>query len=499
MRRPTGSDESSKPRRGGQVERLRRDLGRVELERGRLEREVDRLQKRNKRLEDENSRLKRDLDAARRAGCRQAAPFAKPRVRDPKKPGRRPGASYGKPARRSAPSRVDEHCDVPLPAGCPRCGGQVRATGTVTQVQEELPVPRVVVRRFQVAVGVCRACGSRVRGRHRLQSSDAVGAAGVQLGPRLVALAVILNKQLGLSFGKVETLLRQQYGVTVSRSGLVRAVARAGRRAKPTHDDLLKQLRGSPVVTPDETGWKVGGAPAWLWAAATPRTTVYLIQPGRGWPQAARLLGEDFDGVLVRDGWAPYRRFTAATHQTCLAHLLRRGRTLREDHPRSRVVADVQTALQQALRLRDEARAGRLPPAGVGEALDALADRLARRLVRPGHLPAVQRFARHLRTEWTALFTFLRNPAVDAANWRAEQAIRPAVVTRKVCGGNRSWKGAETQQVLASVIRTAVQRQCNPHDVITALLRSPDAAVAPDLEADAGQTEDRGHREGPAP
>ena len=375
----------------------------------------------------------------------------------------------------------------------------MQATGTVTQVQEELPVPRVIVRRFRVAVGACRACGHRVKGRHRLQSSDAVGAAGVQLGPQLVALAAVLNKQLGLSFGKVETLLRQQYGVTVSRSGLVRAVARAGRRAKPTHDDLLKQLGGSPVVTPDETGWRVGGAPAWLWAGATPKTTVYLIRPGRGWRHAAELLGADFDGVIVRDGWAPYRRFTEATHQTCLAHLLRRARALREDHPRSRVVVDIQAALKQALRLRDEARAGGLTPAGVDEALVALAGRLARRLVSPGPLPAVRRFARHLRAEWEALFTFLCDPAVDATNWRAEQAVRPAVVTRKVCGGNRSWEGAKAQQALASVIRTAVQRECNPHDVLTDLLRSPDSAVAPALEADTGKAEDRGHRDGPAP
>ena len=337
----------------------------------------------------------------------------------------------------------------------------MRATGVATQVREELPVPRVVVRRFEVAVGACRRCGRRVQGRHRLQSSNALGAAGVQLGPQLVALAVILNKQLGLSFGKVERLLRQQYGVTVSRSGLVRAVARAGRRAQRTYADLLDQVRNSPVITPDETGWKVGGDLHWLWAAATPQTTVYRIQPGRGWPQAARLPGEDFAGVLVRDGWAPYRRFTAATHQTCPAHLLRRVRTLRDDPPRSRVAADIRTALQQALRLRDEARAGRLPPAaGIDQALAALTDRLAERLVRPGPLADVQRFANHLRTEWTALFTFLRNPAADATNRRAEQAIRPAVVTRKVCGGNRSWQGAETQQALASVIRTATQRHC---------------------------------------
>ena len=52
---------------------------------------------------------------------------------------------------------------------------------------------------------------------------------------------------------------------------------------------------------------------------ATPQTTVYQIQPGRGYPEVADLLGADFAGVIVRDGWAPYRRFTAATHQNCLA------------------------------------------------------------------------------------------------------------------------------------------------------------------------------------
>ena len=53
------------------------------------------------------------------------------------------------------------------------------------------------------------------------------------------------------------------------------------------------------------------------------------------------------------------------------------------------------------------------------------------------------------------MFLFLRDPSIDATNWRAEQAIRPAVVIRKVCGGNRTRRGADTQQVLSSVVRTA--------------------------------------------
>ena len=289
-----------------------------------------------------------------------------------------------------------------------------------------------------------------------------------------------LGAPQGLSFGKVATLLRQQYGLTVSRSGLVHAVDRAGRRAQPTYAALREQIRRSPVVTPDETGWKVGGRLQWLWAAATPATTVYAIEPGRGYPQAAALLGNDFAGVLVRDGWAPYRQFTAATHQSCLAHLLRRCRLLRADHPHSRVVTDIQTDLQRALELRARRRAGTLSAAD----LDALVERLAWRVTHPGPLADVRRFAAHLTTEWTALFTFLYDPqAIDATNWRAEHAIRPAVVTRKVCGGNRSWRGATTQQTLASVIRTACQRNLNPHAVLVSLLRAPTPIVAPDLRS----------------
>ena len=97
-------------------------------------------------------------------------------------------------------------------------------------------------------------------------------------------------------------------------------------------------------------------------------------------------------------------------------------------------------------------------------------------------VPDVQRFVAHLDREWGALFGFLRAPGVDATNWRAEQAIRPAVITRKVNGGgNRTAHGAATQQVIASVLRTARQRDLDGIDVLTTLLRAPQPIVSPDL------------------
>ena len=237
---------------------------------------------------------------------------------------------------------------------------------------------------------------------------------------------------------------------------------RTARQAAPTYTALCQQVRESPVVTPDETGWRVGAMRHWLWAFATPQTTVYAIRSGRGFDDAATVLGTDFAGVLVRDGWAPYRRFTHALHQSCLAHLIRRARQLRTDHPRSPWAARVQAVLQAALKLRDRRDAGLLSDHGLATARGRLLAQLGRLIDKSPTLDAADRFAAHLDREFAATFAFLWDPSIDATNWRAEQAIRPAVVTRKVCGGNRTRHGADTQQVLASVVRHRLPASTRP-------------------------------------
>ena len=87
------------------------------------------------------------------------------------------------------------------------------------------------------------------------------------------------------------------------------------------------------------------------------------------------------------------------------------------------------------------------------------------------------------------MFLFLYDPSLDATNWRAEHAIRPAVVTRKVCGGNRTRRGADTQQILASVVRTARQRRLDPRALITTVLCAPEPVVCPKPGTGAGGTD----------
>ena len=56
-----------------------------------------------------------------------------------------------------------------------------------------------------------------------------------------------------------------------------------------------------------------------------PASTAYVIDPTRSGAVAEAILGLDYDGTLIHDGWPPYDRFEDARHQQCLNHLLRRA------------------------------------------------------------------------------------------------------------------------------------------------------------------------------
>ena len=291
-----------------------RRIERLEREKAKLIEERDQWKRRSEHLE-------KELEAARRAGRRQAAPFAKDRPQGRgRRPGRRAGAGYGKHGCRQEPTRVDETYAAPAPTTCPDCGGAVAVSRVASQYQEDLPDVRPLVRRFDIEVGHCSQCQRRVQGRHALQTSDALGAAGAQLGPNVAALVVELHTELGMPLEKVAHVLKTQFGLSVTPGGLVHLLHRTAAAAAPAYAALREQVRHSPVVTPDETGWRVNALRHWLWAFTTPQTTVYAICDGRGFDEAATVLGPDFAGVLVRDGWVAYRGFKHAPQQTCLAH-----------------------------------------------------------------------------------------------------------------------------------------------------------------------------------
>ena len=79
------------------------------------------------------------------------------------------------------------------------------------------------------------------------------------------------------------------------------------------------------------------------------------------------------------------------------------------------------------------------------------------------------------------MFTFLTIDGVDATNWRGEQGVRPAVVNRKVWGGNRSDRGAETQGRVMTFLRTAHQQGVDAIELLVDLARAPTPGVVAGL------------------
>jgi transposase len=440
------------------------------------------LQRRLRDLQAENERLRRQLDEATRAGKRQAAPFAKgPPAAQPKKPGRKPGKDYGTKAHRQPPSpeQIDEVHEARLPDRCPDCGGPLDETHIAQQFQVEIP-RRPIHRQFNVHVGQCRQCHRRVQGRHPLQTSDALGAAAAQLGPDAQAAVVELNKQAGLSHGKVTRCLASLFGIRLSRGGSVHTVLRAAARCEPVFEAIRQTVGQSDWVVPDETCWRVGGHAAWLHTLVGPEATAYVIDPTRSGAVAEAILGLDYDGTMIHDGWSPYDQFERARHQQCLNDLLRRADDMAATATRGAVCFPRRAAelLRAGLDLRDRHAAGEISRHGLAVARARLETQLSELAFPPKTDAANERLAQHLWAHRNDLFTFLRQPGLDATNWRAELAIRFGVILRKVWGGSRTWTGAWAQSVLMSVWRTCWQQGRSALDLLSQLLRGRTVTLA---------------------
>lgn len=451
------------------------------------------LQKKLAALEAKVGELTRIIEELRRAGKRQAGPFSKgPPKPQPKRPGRQPGEDYGTHFSRREPERIDETHHAELPAACPHCGGtHMVQTQTAEQFQSEV-VTKIVQRKFVVHVGQCGSCRQRVQGRHPLQTSDALGAARVQLGGKTHALIAWLNKRLGLSHGKVQELFSRVFGLPLGRATSCRSMLRTAQLAEPAVAQIRQQIRGSPFVVPDETGWRIGGRSAWLHVAVGASETVVQVERGRGHEPLARLIGLDYAGRLIRDGWAPYDLFAHAAQQQCLTHLSKRCQELLETATRGavRFPRAVRALLRRGLAVRDQFALGEYSLQGLAWWRTHLTRQLEDLVTPLKRHAANETFAKFLERHVGEVFTFLTPRArstqggtsyqlLPAANYLGEQAIRPAVVNRKVWGGNRTDHGAAAQSTLSTIVLTALQRKLDPLTWLQRLRKSPHAVLLP--------------------
>ncbi len=420
-------------------------------------------------------KLQKEVEELKRAGKRQAAPFARRKwVERPKRSGRKKG--QGQFAHRAKPTikQITETKTAKL-QGCPECGGKVCEIHKHDQYETDIPVIEVKTTHFITYSGYCRECHKRVRSRHPDQTSQATGAAGVLVGPRAKALATDLKHRLGVSYGKVSEVLQDAFGLQVSRSGWCQSDQTLSNTARPVYEALLEMIRQCSVVHADETGWRIGTLAAWLWVFTNRDLTVYAIRDNRSSDVVVDILGREFKGILASDCFLAYddKRLSTWLKQKCMSHLLKDLKEMKESkNGRALQFAhQMTTVLQEALELKKQKSS--LDPFTFSQRTRDLEARLDALIAPKRRLSDRDnaRFAKRLRKHRPHLLRFLYVNELDPTNNMAERMIRPAVITRKTNGCNRSKPGAATHAILSSVLVTCRQHSIPILDYLVELQR----------------------------
>ena len=414
----------------------------------------------------------RELEGRAGGGPPPRMPGHKPQQRPegPARPRKRRAQGYGR--RRSAPTEQVVHAVAQCPdCGCALVGGTRQRS---REVLELAPAPAAVIEHVYQARR-CPQCGRRCVPPPELEG---VVVGRQRLGVGLVSLIATLRTLGRWPYGQIQRYLASVHELHLSQGALVGAVRTVARQGKAAAAQIQEQVRASPVVHGDETGWRENGRNGYVWTFST-ATARLFVRGSRAGSMVDAALGPAFAGVLVSDFYAAYDHVPTAK-QRCWAHLLRDVHALREQHPDDAALAAWATALHA---LYERGRAGATGPTLGDRAAQrqqwALRAELQAGLRELATLPATEpppvyrTLAGRLRRYEGELFTFVTEPGVPADNNAAERSLRHLVTQRKISGGTRSPEGTATLMVASTLFGTWQAQGRDPLQACRDLLTQP--------------------------
>ncbi len=374
-----------------------------------------------------------------------------------------PGRPKGYPGKTRPTPRPDE-VRRPRWEECKACGATLPGPEYVEHhIVEEIsnPSPKTCVD-FLEYQGWCDVCGEYIISKHPDCPPEG------RMGKNVLVQTTLMKYGDRLPHRKVAEALTRQYGLTLAPGTVLDITRRVSVWLEPVYEGIRRQIRGAPVLHADETGEKVDGIKYWLWTFTTPTETFQVVRKRRSKKVLEEVLGKNFDGWIVCDGWRSYPAFTKRI-QRDWAHLLREARELAEVYeeaePLYRGLVGIFDRVKKALETD--------PPPGPEErrrlARNARAA-LRRWIRRPYRAKKVQCFAEKIGRGFDHWFVYITHPGIEPTNNRAEQALREPVVQRKIMGCFRNQKGTHIYEVITTVLATWKQRGHNTSEMLAQTL-----------------------------
>jgi transposase len=390
------------------------------------------------------------------------------------------GAPVGHPGwTRTKPSHIDRTVQVPAPTLCPHCQSSdlLPSTERYEHLQEDIVVtPKTLVTNYEHDQAYCIHCKRLVV---KAGEGEILNA---PIGPVAKSVAIYLRYRIGISYRKTALMFRDLFGLSFVPAAAVGFDRNASKYGAPLYVDLREKIRVSEVVHVDETSWRNDGSGHYVWFAGNDQLAFFHIAKSRSAEIANAIFGKKFEGIVVRDRYAAYNGI-GSQWQSCLAHIITKAKEIRKqysllplkdrDAKTDRFCEQVGMLFTAACKTAKKLKIGKIAWAEAGRIEQQLVKFLGRICKQPLNFKPGENLRKFLvGPTQTALFTFLRNPAVPPTNNHAEQSLRHLVIFRKTSFGTRSENGMNAHSVLSSLVQTARRQGVHPRQFLETLLTS---------------------------
>jgi len=427
----------------------------------------EKLEQKDERIEELEARLRKYENphtppSKRRSGTDESPTSQDDDDDDVRTDGGTPGRKQGhEPEWRSVPD-PDREIKVTCEC-CPECGGEFdESAGVCPRLVEEIPDPQPPeVTQYNRHRYECHSCGTETVASHPDCPDEG------QFGVNVIAQATLSGYEHRLPYRKIADRFEQLHGLEFTGASAWHATERASRAGRCEYERIRRQIQEAEVVHVDETGVKRDGEQAWIWTFRTENHTLYAVRESRGSDVPEEVLGEDFTGTVVCDGWTAYPAFSDNL-QRCWAHILREAEDAARKQEEGKAIYRSLKQLYVALQSRLESDLTVRERAELQRVAQRELESLIERSVSDGPVATLLGKIEGGLDHW---LTFVGEPAVSPTNNAAENALREPVVLRKIIGTLRNDRGMFVHETIVSLLATWSQQGRNPYDELKRVVR----------------------------